>query len=75
MFCCVTGNFRNSFSASMSLKYFLISFYISGDPKYGIPILDPLVEQMFSMTYAGFTLASNNFTLQGLKDAVLEDAR
>jgi hypothetical protein len=59
----------------MSLKSFLISFYISGDPKYGIPVLDPLVEQTMSLTHTEFTFALNNFTLHGLKDTVLEDIR
>jgi hypothetical protein len=50
-------------------------FYISGDRKYGVPPLDPLLIEKLSMTQSGITATSLNFTIVGLKDVIIEDFR
>jgi hypothetical protein len=50
-------------------------FYILGDRKLGVPVLDPLFVERASMTHAGIQATSINFTIVGLKDAELEAFR
>jgi hypothetical protein len=50
-------------------------FYISGDRKFGVPILDPLFVEKTSITHAGIQAATINFTIVGVKDADLEAFR
>jgi hypothetical protein len=47
-------------------------FYILGDRKLGVPVLDPLLVDKLSMTHGGIHATSKNFTIVGVKDAVLE---
>jgi hypothetical protein len=50
-------------------------FYILGDRKFGVPVLDPLFVERTSMTHAGIQATSINFTIVGVKDAELEAFR
>jgi hypothetical protein len=50
-------------------------FYIAGDRTLGVPVLDPLFVEKVSMTHSGLHATSKNFTITGMKDAVLEDFR
>ncbi|XP_021924759.1 uncharacterized protein LOC110832244 [Zootermopsis nevadensis] len=43
------------------------------DRKYDIPVLDPLVVQNLFLTHSGINVSSSNFTIAGVKDAVIED--
>lgn len=49
--------------------------YISGDPQYGVPNLDPVFVKEISIRESGLTLTARDFTVEGAKDAVLQDIR
>jgi hypothetical protein len=51
------------------------SIAISGDSKYGIPVLDPILVDRASVQESGITVTVWNFSIEGAKDAVLEDFR
>ncbi|GFG36384.1 hypothetical protein Cfor_06103 [Coptotermes formosanus] len=46
---------------------------VKGDRTLGVPVLDPLFVEKVSMTHSGLHATSKNFTITGMKDAVLED--
>jgi hypothetical protein len=48
---------------------------VSGDRKYGVPVLDPLLIRKLTTTYNGFTATSRNSTVVGVKDVAIEDIR
>jgi hypothetical protein len=48
---------------------------ISGDPKYGIPLLDPISIQEASVKDSGITIIARDFIVEGIRDAVLQDMR
>jgi hypothetical protein len=50
-------------------------FYILGDRKLGVPVLDPLFVERASITHAGIQLTAINVTLVGVKDVELEAFR
>jgi len=59
-----------SFSTSLSRW-----FYVLGDRKLGVPVLDPLFVERVSLTHSGLQATSINFTITGMKDADLEAVR
>jgi hypothetical protein len=48
---------------------------ISGDPKYGIPVLDPIHVERAFLKESGIMVTARNFSIEGAKNAVLEDFR
>jgi hypothetical protein len=48
---------------------------ISGDSKYGIPVLDPLCIQKVSVEESGIKITGRDVIMEGAKDAILEDFR
>ncbi|XP_021924757.1 protein takeout-like [Zootermopsis nevadensis] len=48
---------------------------LKGDPKYGVPVLDPVLVEEVVVRDSGITIAARNFTIEGAKEAVLQDVR
>jgi hypothetical protein len=48
---------------------------ISGDAKYGIPVLDPLYVQEIYVQESGINITARDIVMEGAKDAILEEFR
>jgi hypothetical protein len=48
---------------------------VSGDPKYGIPVLDPMYVQEVSVHESGIKITGREIVIEGLRNAFLEDFR
>lgn len=48
---------------------------ISGDPKYGVPVLDPFFISELVIKESGITISAHEFTIEGAKDAILKEFR
>jgi hypothetical protein len=48
---------------------------VSGDPKYGIPVLDPIYVEEVNVQESGIIIIARNFTIEGARDAALQDFR
>lgn len=48
---------------------------ISGDPKYGVPVLDPMYVPEISVQESGIKITAWNFTIEGARNATLQDFR
>jgi hypothetical protein len=48
---------------------------VSGDPKYGVPNLDPFFVKEISVKEFGIAFTLTDFTVEGAKDATLQDIK
>jgi hypothetical protein len=48
---------------------------VSGDPKYGVPILDPFFVKQLAVKELGLAFNLSDFTVEGAKDATLQDIK
>jgi hypothetical protein len=48
---------------------------VSGDPKYNIPVLDPMYLQEIAVQESGIKITGRDIVVEGAKDAILEEFR
>ncbi|PNF31888.1 hypothetical protein B7P43_G07892 [Cryptotermes secundus] len=48
---------------------------LKGDPKYGVPVLDPMYVPEVSVEESGIKITARNFTIEGARNATLQDFR
>jgi len=51
------------------------SLCLAGDPKHGVPNLDPFFVKEISMQLFGLMLTARDLTVEGAKDIELQDIR